>query len=106
MATVSHKTYIQRLYRQSLRTAFDHYAFDWGVYRQHCLKIRARFDANKSETNPVRIKALVKETEEELAREAHSRPFKCNLNLDRISLSFTYFKLILCRSYCSRWCEV
>ena len=74
---IPHRNYVQRLYRQALRTAFDHHAFEWAVYRQHCLRIRARFDANRHETNPVRIKALIKEAEEELVKEAHPRPFKC-----------------------------
>eukprot|EP00158_Paraphelidium_tribonemae_P007791 Partr_v1_DN28361_c1_g2_i1_m78498 putative LYR family len=75
-APISHTAYVQRLYRESLRTAFDHHAFQWDIYRQHCLRIRARFEANRAEENPIRIKALVKETEDELASRAHPRPFK------------------------------
>lgn len=74
---IPHKNYVQRLYRQALRTAFDHHAERWHEYRQACLEIRQRFDSNRSEQNIHRIQALVKETEEELERKAHPRPFKC-----------------------------
>jgi NADH dehydrogenase (ubiquinone) 1 beta subcomplex subunit 9 len=76
---IPHKNYIQRLYRQALRSAYDHYSFKWDIYRQHCLHIRARFEANKHESNPVRIEALVRQTEEELEQNKHPRPFKCIL---------------------------
>ena len=74
---IPHKNYIQRLYRQALRTAFDHHAETWPTYRQECLAIRKRFEMNRHEQNTVRIKALVKDLEDELTTKAHPRPFKC-----------------------------
>lgn len=73
---VPHKNYVQRLYRQALRSAFDHYSWHHDIYRQHCLLIRSRFEQNRTETNPIRIEALVRDTEEELERNKHVRPFK------------------------------
>lgn len=72
---VPHRNYVQRLYRQALKTAFDHHAYERDIYRQHCLHIRARFEANRNETNPVRIQALVRQTEEELLENKHPRPY-------------------------------
>jgi NADH dehydrogenase (ubiquinone) 1 beta subcomplex subunit 9 len=73
---IPHKNYIQRLYKQGLRTVFDHYALNRDIYRQHCLKLRSRFEANRNESNPVRIEALVRAAEEELAKTRHLKPFK------------------------------
>lgn len=75
-APVQHKNYIQRLYRQALRTVFDHYAWERPIYRQHCIQVRQRFEANRHETNPLRVEALVRKTELELEEMAHPRPYK------------------------------
>jgi NADH dehydrogenase (ubiquinone) 1 beta subcomplex subunit 9 len=74
MSAIPHKLCIQRLYKRALRNAYDHYAFEREIYRQHCLLIRSRFEANKDETNVVRIKALVKQAEDELEEKKHPRP--------------------------------
>ena len=79
MQAVPHKNYIQRLYKRALRTAFDHYAWERPIYRQHCLKIRQRFEENRHENNPVRVEALVRKTEQELEEFRHPRPCICAL---------------------------
>ncbi|KAI3635096.1 hypothetical protein MIR68_006662 [Amoeboaphelidium protococcarum] len=73
---VPHKNYIQRLYKRALKSAFDHHAYERDIFRQHCLKIRSRFEENRNEQNPVRIEALVRSFEKELELNAHVRPFK------------------------------
>ncbi|CAH6718841.1 hypothetical protein CLIB1444_01S15698 [[Candida] jaroonii] len=62
------------LFRQALRTAFDH-SIKWELYRAETIKIRKQFDANKSVSDPQLLEELIKKTEDKLQEWKHPDPY-------------------------------
>ena len=69
---MNQKQIVQRLYKQCMYTARS-YAPCFDDYRQYCLEIRQRFDANKNASNP---NQLVQETRDLLRQWAHPIPYR------------------------------
>ncbi|EGV63918.1 hypothetical protein PSN45_004003 [Yamadazyma tenuis] len=65
---------ISSLFRQSLRTAFDH-SMKFDIYRQQTISIRKQFDANKHISNPQELEAAIASTKAKLAEWAHPDPY-------------------------------
>lgn len=65
---------VSSLFRQALRTAFDH-SMKWDVYRNATINIRQQFDANKDISNPEELEKAIKRTQEKLAEWSHPDPY-------------------------------
>lgn len=72
----SHKIYVKRLYRRSLKLAQDWY---WRreEYREKALIIRNYFDAGKQFTNKKQVEEALGFTEHLLAVYRHPQPHTC-----------------------------
>ncbi|KAI5950262.1 hypothetical protein KGF54_005219 [Candida jiufengensis] len=65
---------IASLFRQSMRTAFDHsYKFD--LYRKQVNNIRSQFDSNKQISDPSKLDSLVVATQKKLKEWKHPDPY-------------------------------
>ena len=47
------------------------------VFRYEAVLLRARFDANKNETDMIKAKQMLKDGEKEFFEKQHPQPFKC-----------------------------
>ena len=70
----THRAYVARLYRRSLKTASDWY-WQRSEFREKALVIRSLFDAHKCESSPQVIQALLAHTERTLAVYYHPQPY-------------------------------
>ncbi|KAJ1919804.1 hypothetical protein H4219_001713 [Mycoemilia scoparia] len=73
----AHTRYVCRLYKQALNTAYDWYP-NRLLSRPIMLQIRAHFEANRNESNPIRLQQILRETEDELQKYKHPLPYKCD----------------------------
>lgn len=65
---------VASLFRQALRTAFDH-SMKFEVYRAEQNKIRKLFDANKKIDDEATLEKVIKSTESKLAQWKHPDPY-------------------------------
>ncbi|EDK46788.1 hypothetical protein PVL30_005712 [Lodderomyces elongisporus] len=65
---------IASLFRQAMRTAFDH-SLKFDVYRNATINIRSQFQANKDVSDPEEVDRLVKECEAKLQHWKHPDPY-------------------------------
>lgn len=72
--TDANRKQVASLFRQALRTAFDH-TLKFDAYRAETSKIRAQFEANKHISNPEELEAVIRKTKEKLAEWKHPDPY-------------------------------
>lgn len=72
----SHKQRVCRLYKQSLKLAFDWY-YDRRVYKRYAASIREQFEKYRGERNPGNVSLLLQATEYLLHKYRHPEPYKC-----------------------------
>ncbi|RCK55418.1 NADH dehydrogenase [ubiquinone] 1 beta subcomplex subunit 9 [Candida viswanathii] len=65
---------VASLFRQALRTAFDH-LMKWDVYRNATIAIRQQFDANKHISTPEELDRAIKIAEAKLKEWKHPDPY-------------------------------
>ncbi|CAD1813406.1 Complex 1 protein (LYR family) protein [Candida parapsilosis] len=65
---------VSSLFRQALRTAFDH-SLKFDLYRAQTINIRSQFDANKHVSNAEELEHLIKLTEAKLKEWKHPDPY-------------------------------
>ncbi|CAH2353681.1 hypothetical protein CLIB1423_12S00584 [[Candida] railenensis] len=65
---------VSSLFRQALRTAFDH-SMKWDVYRREQNKIRTLFDANSKIDDSKTLEKVIANTESKLAQWKHPDPY-------------------------------
>lgn len=65
---------VSSLFRQALRTAFDH-SLKFDLYRAQTINIRSQFEANKHVSNPEELEGLIKATEAKLKEWKHPDPY-------------------------------
>lgn len=70
---ISHTQTVTRLYRSSLRTARDWY-IDYDAWIEQCVRIQARFQANKNKSL-AEGKVLVEKGMQELMSNRHPEPY-------------------------------
>ncbi|KAK9388073.1 hypothetical protein V1515DRAFT_459149 [Lipomyces mesembrius] len=86
--------HVTSIYRRLLRLSLN-WTVRRDIWRKQALEIRAKFDANKSITNPREIRALIMEGERQLAINRHpdpyippSRPGASGINVDNIGSKY------------------
>lgn len=71
---ITHQQRVTRLYRNSLK-----HLLSWCIgregWRNEALALRARFEANKNETDRKQITAIMEEAEKEFDRRKHPYPY-------------------------------
>lgn len=65
---------VASLFRQALRTAFDH-SVKFDVYRNEQNRIRKLFDANSKVSEPEALERIIANTESKLAQWKHPDPY-------------------------------
>lgn len=65
---------ISALFREALRTAFDH-SLKFEAYRRETVAIRAQFEAHRAVSNPNELEALVAKTHALLAEWRNPDPY-------------------------------
>jgi NADH dehydrogenase (ubiquinone) 1 beta subcomplex subunit 9 len=71
---MSHAKYVQRLYKRSLKLAYDWY-WQRSEYREKALIIRQLFENNRHLSNQIEITQHLRNTELLLAKYAHPQPY-------------------------------
>ena len=82
---------VTSLFRQALRTAYDH-SMRWDVYRDATINIRRQFEANKHISSQQELEAVINKTKAKLAEWKHPDHIfhhvdQAVLNTKEISLS-------------------
>lgn len=65
---------VSALYRQALRTAFDH-AIKWDIYRKECVRIRSQFEVNRHIDTPEELEEAIAKTTAKLNEWKHPDPY-------------------------------
>lgn len=65
---------VSSLFRQALRTAYDH-SVRFEGYRAETIKIRKQFEANRTVSEPVLLEDIISQTEQKLAEWKHGDPY-------------------------------
>lgn len=73
---LSHSQRVIRLYRNSLKHLLS-WAIDRGVWREHAVAMRARFDANKDLMDLGKARKLLEDGEAEFEMYKHPDPYIC-----------------------------
>src|SRR5690349_20562669 len=72
----THRARVCRLYRNVLKHTKSWYIYE-GVWQQYAWNYRQEFEANRNETHPAKIEALVENAEERFKKEGHYDPYIC-----------------------------
>lgn len=73
---IAHRQRVTRLYRRCLKHLLS-WAIDRSVWREEAVKLRARFDEHRNETNARTAVALVEEAEMLFEKYKHPEPYTC-----------------------------
>ena len=65
---------VTSLFRQALRTAYDH-SMRWDVYRDATINISRQFEANKHISSQQELEAVINKTKAKLAEWKHPDPY-------------------------------
>lgn len=65
---------VSSLFREALRTAFDH-SMKFDIYREQTIKIRQQFNANKHISDPQELEKVIQFTRSKLAEWKHPDPY-------------------------------